>query len=72
MGTTHINVGSAGFALDCEGFWKVPCSRTHEYGQGYGRVQVANSSALYFQWVQNKDKLVRDKVWLINQTNVIC
>ena len=64
-GTTHIVVGSAGFALDLEGYFKVEWSRFHENDFGYGRVLVANRSALYYEWVRNKDKVVRDKVWLI-------
>ena len=65
MGTTHIVVESAGFALDQEGYYKVEWSRFRENDYGYGRVLVANRSALYYEWVRNKDKVVRDKVWLI-------
>ena len=65
LGTTHIVVGSAGFGLDTEGYYKVAWSRYHENDYGYGRVVVANKSALYYEWVRNKDKVVRDKVWLI-------
>ncbi|XP_015775723.1 PREDICTED: probable inactive purple acid phosphatase 2 [Acropora digitifera] len=64
-GTTHIVVGSAGFTLDTEGYYDVGWSRYHENDYGYGRVLVANKSALYYEWVRNKDNVVRDKVWLI-------
>ena len=65
LGTTHVVVGSAGYALDTEGFWDFSWSRFRENDFGYGRVLVANRSALYFEWVRNKDKIVRDKVWLV-------
>ena len=61
IGTTHVVVGSAGFWLNLQVKW----SRFHENDFGYGRVFVANRSALYFEWVRNKDKVVRDKVWLM-------
>lgn len=65
LGTTHIIVGSAGFDLSWEPFLDTKWSRFYETDYGYGRVLVANRSALYFEWVRNKDKLVRDKVWLL-------
>ena len=65
MGTTHIVVGSAGYSLDTEDYYGVKWSRYHENNYGYGRVLVANKSALYYEWVRNKDNVVRDKVWLI-------
>ena len=65
LGTTHIVVGTAGFELDWKPFWDVKWSRFYEVDYGYGRVLVANRSALYFEWVRNKDKVVRDKVWLL-------
>ena len=65
LGTTHVVVGSAGFGLETDGYWDFKWSRFHENDYGYGRVLVANRSALYFEWVRNKDKVVRDKVWLI-------
>ena len=58
-------MGSAGYALNLENYFKVEWSRFHENDFGYGRVLVANRSALYYEWVRNKDKVVRDKVWLI-------
>ncbi|XP_068710159.1 uncharacterized protein [Montipora foliosa] len=71
MGTTHIVVGSAGFSLDTEGYYDVEWSRYHEINYGYGRVLVANKSALYYEWVRNKDDVVRDKVWLIKPSNIM-
>ena len=47
MGTTHIVVGSTGYALNLEDYFKVEWSRFHENDFGYGRVLVANRSALY-------------------------
>ena len=63
-GTTHIVAGSAGYTLDTEGYYDVGWSRYHENDYGYGRVLVANKSALCYEWVRNKDNVVRDKVWL--------
>ena len=65
IGTTHVVVGSAGFWLNLQGYWDVKWSRFQENDFGYGRVLVANRSALYFEWVRNKDNVVRDKVWLM-------
>ena len=58
-------VGSAGFWLNLHGYWDVKWSRFQENDFGYGRVLVANRSALYFEWVRNKDNVVCDKVWLM-------
>ena len=71
LGTTHIVVGSAGFDLEIAPFWNVKWSRFHEANYGYGRVLVANRSALYFEWVRNKDKVVRDKVWLLKPSEQV-
>ena len=71
LGTTHIVVGSAGFDLDFTNFWDVKWSRFYEIDYGYGRVLVANRSALYFEWVRNKDMVIRDKVWLLKPSEQV-
>ena len=63
-GTTHITVGTAGCALDHAGLDDVPWSRHFEQNFGYGRVSVANSSAMLWEFIRNSDKAVADSVWI--------
>lgn len=63
-GTTHITVGSAGCQLDSAGTFQTAWSRHFEVNFGYGRITVANSSALLWEFVRNVDKSVSDSVWL--------
>ncbi len=64
-GTTHITVGTAGYSpLDSAGIYPTTWSRHFEVNFGYGRVMVANSSALLWEFVRNVDKSVSDSVWI--------
>ncbi len=63
-GTTHITIGSAGCPLDSAGTYQTTWSRHFEVNFGYGRVTVANSSALLWEFVRNVDRSVSDSVWL--------
>ena len=63
-GIIHIIVGTAGKDLDTEGFLKKDWSRYHEVNYGYGRITVANSSSLLYEWIRNKDNVLRDHVWI--------
>ena len=63
-GILHLIVGSAGAGVDTEDYYGMPWSVYHENDYGYGRVTVANSTSLMFEWIRNKDNVVRDHVWL--------
>eukprot|EP00794_Sanderia_malayensis_P005168 gene5168-5820_t len=63
-GITHIVVGTAGMSLDGDYWLDKNWSKYHENAYGYGRVTVANSSSLLYEWIRNKDQVVRDKVWI--------
>ena len=63
-GVMHITVGSAGRKKDTNVFFKKNWSvfRRDEYG--YGRVLVANTTSLLWEWVENRSHKVLDSVWL--------
>ncbi|EDO31661.1 predicted protein, partial [Nematostella vectensis] len=62
--TTHIIVGTAGWTLDPDRYWKMDWSMYHDNEFGYGRITVHNSTAMYWEWVRNRDNAVVDVVWL--------
>ena len=52
-GPMHITVGSAGAALDTPGlYWNRWTERYIKGNYGYGRVTIANASALHFEFVK--------------------
>lgn len=65
----HITVGSAGAHLDTAELYDAPWTETYLKGVfGYGRMTVANASALYFEYVQTVDETttqVLDDVWIV-------
>ena len=62
---THIVVGTGGFILQFYDPWsKKDWSMYHALHYGYGRVAVANQSAMLFEWVRNSDGQVADHVWI--------
>ena len=63
-GIVHIIVGSAGMSLDIDEWYKKEWSLFRIVAYGYGRVTVANSSALLYEWVENKHNKVTDHIWL--------
>jgi hypothetical protein len=65
-GITHITVGTAGKSEDGEVYMKEDWSLFHRKDNpyGYGRVTVANRSALHFEYFVNTDDKVDDEVWL--------
>ena len=67
QGTVHIVVGTAGCYLDSAGTYDVPWSVHFEANYGYGRVRVANSSALLWEFVRNRDRTVADSVWIVKK-----
>ena len=65
-GITNIVIGSGGTNIEGSGIWKFDWSKHHEAAHGYGRVTVANSSSLLWEFVRNKDNRVTDRVWIQN------
>ena len=63
---THIIVGTAGYILSPFPSFRDNWSEFHTTHYGYGRVTVANQSALLWEWVKNLDGKVTDSVWLHN------
>ena len=63
-GIVHIVVGSAGAGLDTEDWYPKEWSVYRASAWAYGRVTVANSSSLLYEWVANDKKRVKDSVWL--------
>ena len=63
-GTIHVLVGGAGFILDSAPVLPFRWSKHFELEFGYGRVTVANKTALLWEFVRNRDRKVTDSVWL--------
>ena len=62
-GTVHIVAGTAGAGLDMKPWFAEDWSVKRINDHGYGRVFVANATALHFEWINN-DKKVMDSFWL--------
>lgn len=70
----HITVGSAGASLDNGTFYPQDWTARSVQGEfGYGRITVANASAMHWQFVKAGGEndtsagTVRDDVWIIRQ-----
>ena len=63
-GIQHIVVGSAGYGLDPDVWYKKHWSVFHMTDFGYGRVTVANKTHMLYEWVNNRYDRVLDSVWL--------
>lgn len=63
-GVTHIVVGSAGKSIDIDLWLERPWSMFHICDWGYGKVTVANATAMKWEWTQNRSGKVLDYVWL--------
>ncbi len=63
-GIVHIVVGTAGAGLDKQEWFNEKWSTIKFADHGYGRVRVANSTSLYFEWIRNENKEVLDSFWL--------
>ena len=67
----HIVVGTAGKVLDHSDYWPVSWSVYRDQSNfGYGRITVANSSSMHFEFVRNKDGVVEDEVWIHHDSNL--
>ena len=65
-GVTHITIGTAGKSADVALYVKEEWSLFHRKDNpyGYGRVMVANRSALHWEYFVNSDDKVVDEIWL--------
>jgi hypothetical protein len=65
-GVTHITIGTAGKSEDTEPYikedWSLFQRKDNPYG--YGRVMIANRSALHWEYFVNSEDRVVDEVWL--------
>ena len=64
-GLTHITIGTAGAALDSGPLLRKPWSEFYSSEWGYGRITIENSTALFFEFVSDKDGSTKDSVWLL-------
>ncbi len=67
-GMVHLVIGTAGAGLDPYGWfddekWSVRKFADH----GYGRIHVANATALKFDWIRNSNREVLDSLWLTKE-----
>ena len=62
-GVVHITVGNAGMWVDVDKWYPKPWSVRRIADYGYGRVEVANSTAMLFEVVMNRHGKVGDRVW---------
>ena len=63
-GFVNIVVGTAGRSLDPDIWFKKPWSIYRNANYGYGRLQVVNSTAMLWEWVENSSGKVKDMAWI--------
>jgi hypothetical protein len=65
-GIVHIVIGTAGMIAEDSRFLPPWWSKFQRYIDpfGYGRITVANRSALHFEYFVNSEERVVDEVWL--------
>ena len=63
-GVTHITVGNAGFPIDHDVYYNKAWSLSRLTDYGFGRVSVANSTAMLFEVIINRHGDVGDYIWL--------
>ena len=65
-GIVHIVIGTAGAVAESSSYLPPYWSKFRRYidPYGYGRVTLANRSALHFEYFVNSEEKVVDQVWL--------
>ncbi len=63
-GLTHITVGTAGAALEMDRALRRSWVANYSRDWGYGRITVANATALYFEFVSDADGITHDSTWI--------
>lgn len=73
-GIYHFTIGSAGGSADSVGLYNKDWDLHFEDEYGYGRITIANSSAMHWEFVRNKDDhivpTVVDDVWILKRPEV--
>jgi len=67
-GPMHITVGSAGAELDTVGLYDQEWTSFYSREWGYGRITVANETALHWEFVADENGLVRDELWIMKES----
>jgi len=74
-GIYHFTIGSAGFSLDGASLWKKDWVEHYEEHWGFGRITVANSTAMHFEFIRNKENngkgAVVDETWIVKKSVVV-
>eukprot|EP00045_Choanoeca_perplexa_P008355 m.77324 g.77324 ORF g.77324 m.77324 type:complete len:690 (-) comp14462_c0_seq1:72-2141(-) len=60
----HIVIGSAGASLDGDGLYDKNWSMFFDNDFGYGRVTVANTTAMHWEYVRTKDNRTVNDAWI--------
>jgi hypothetical protein len=72
FGIYHFTVGSAGFPLDGVGLYEKDWVAFFDDAYGFGRITIANSSAMHWEFIGNTDDnnrgAVLDEVWILKKT----
>ena len=63
-GLTHITIGTAGAQLDKSHSLRKSWVAYSSTEWGYGRITVANATALYFEFISDIDGSTRDSTWI--------
>jgi hypothetical protein len=67
-GIYHFTIGSAGFPLDSVGVYEKDWVEHFDDDFGFGRITIANSSAMHWEFIRNKDNNNRgsvvDEIWI--------
>ena len=63
-GLTHITVGTAGAELDDFPLLRRPWADYYVAEWGYGKITVANATALKFEFIADSTGKVKDSTWL--------
>merc|ERR1712232_1271382 len=70
-GIYHFTIGSAGYTVDNAGLYDKDWNAFYSNDYGYGRITVANSSAMHWEYIRNKDNyekmVVVDDVWVVKR-----
>merc|ERR1711957_1136018 len=74
-GIYHFTIGSAGCALDYVGLYDKDWVEVFEKDYGFGRITIANSTAMHWEYIRNKDShthsTVVDETWIVKKSSIV-
>merc|ERR1712039_1132940 len=74
VGIYHFTVGSAGYSPDGAGLFRTDWVEFFDDDYGYGRISIANSTHMHWEFVRNKENhdepMVVDHTWIIKRKRV--